>query len=111
MDCKFPTNTLTKSPKLMIQIVNEDGTQSVATTAVTNKNGNLFFSAFGFHFSSPKIMIKAESGALAPSPTPKQTAMAASQPIKKSIIVCVKGKVTKKVTGIDPKCPSGYKKK
>jgi uncharacterized coiled-coil protein SlyX len=26
-------------------------------------------------------------------------------------INCVKGKTTKKVTGIDPKCPSGYKKK
>jgi uncharacterized coiled-coil protein SlyX len=26
-------------------------------------------------------------------------------------INCVKGKTTKKVTGIDPKCPAGYKKK
>jgi uncharacterized coiled-coil protein SlyX len=26
-------------------------------------------------------------------------------------INCVKGKTTKKVTGIDPKCPSGFKKK
>ncbi len=26
-------------------------------------------------------------------------------------INCIKGKTTKKVTGIDPKCPSGYKKK
>jgi hypothetical protein len=25
--------------------------------------------------------------------------------------VCVKGKVTKKVTAISPKCPAGYKKK
>ena len=29
----------------------------------------------------------------------------------KSTITCVKGKVTKKVTGVNPKCPSGYKKK
>ena len=29
----------------------------------------------------------------------------------KSTITCVKGKVTKKVTGVSPKCPSGYKKK
>lgn len=28
-----------------------------------------------------------------------------------STINCVKGKVTKKVTGINPKCPTGYKKK
>jgi len=30
---------------------------------------------------------------------------------KKSTITCVKGKLTKKVTGINPKCPSGYKLK
>ena len=30
---------------------------------------------------------------------------------KKSTITCVKGKVTKKVTRVNPKCPSGYKKK
>jgi hypothetical protein len=30
---------------------------------------------------------------------------------KKVTITCVKGKLTKKVTGINPKCPSGYKKK
>ena len=29
----------------------------------------------------------------------------------KSTITCVKGKTTKKVTGVNPKCPSGYKKK
>jgi len=30
---------------------------------------------------------------------------------KKVTITCVKGKLTKKVTGINPKCPTGYKKK
>jgi hypothetical protein len=30
---------------------------------------------------------------------------------KKSIIICIKGKVTKKVTAIKPKCPVGFKKK
>ncbi len=30
---------------------------------------------------------------------------------KKSTITCIKGKVTKKVTRVNPKCPSGYKKK
>jgi secreted trypsin-like serine protease len=31
--------------------------------------------------------------------------------LKKLTIVCVKGKVSKKVTGLKPKCPVGYKKK
>jgi hypothetical protein len=30
---------------------------------------------------------------------------------KKSTITCIKGKVTKKVVGVNPKCPAGYKKK
>jgi hypothetical protein len=30
---------------------------------------------------------------------------------KKTTITCVKAKVTKKVTGVNPKCPSGFKKK
>jgi len=30
---------------------------------------------------------------------------------KKTTIACVKGKLTKKVTAISPKCPAGYKKK
>jgi hypothetical protein len=30
---------------------------------------------------------------------------------KKTTITCVKGKITKKVTGLNPKCPSGFKKK
>jgi hypothetical protein len=30
---------------------------------------------------------------------------------KKTTITCVKGKLTKKVTAVKPKCPSGYKKK
>jgi hypothetical protein len=30
---------------------------------------------------------------------------------KKKTINCVKGKLTKKVTSVKPKCPAGYKKK
>ena len=31
--------------------------------------------------------------------------------LKKTTITCIKGKVTRKVTAIKPKCPAGYKKK
>jgi hypothetical protein len=31
--------------------------------------------------------------------------------LKKTTITCVKGKLTKKVTAVKPKCPTGYKKK
>ena len=42
------------------------------------------------------------------SPLPKITGAVLSQ---KSTITCIKGKLTKKVTAVKPKCPSGYKKK
>jgi hypothetical protein len=29
----------------------------------------------------------------------------------KTTVICVKGKSTKKVTGLTPKCPKGFKKK
>ena len=29
----------------------------------------------------------------------------------KKTITCIKGKITKKVTAVNPKCPAGYKKK
>ena len=31
--------------------------------------------------------------------------------VKKTTITCIKGKLTKKVTAVKPKCPAGYKKK
>jgi hypothetical protein len=39
----------------------------------------------------------------------KSTASRAAN--KKTTIVCVKGKLTKKVTAVKPKCPAGYKKR
>ena len=41
----------------------------------------------------------------------KQEADAKAAVLKKTTIICVKGKLTKKVTAVKPKCPSGYKKK
>ena len=43
-----------------------------------------------------------------PTPTPVAKPIAAP---KKSTITCVKGKTSKKVTAVSPKCPAGYKKK
>jgi hypothetical protein len=41
----------------------------------------------------------------------KDAAEARSGATKKSTITCIKGKLTKKVSAVNPKCPSGYKKK
>jgi hypothetical protein len=83
--------------KASIQIVNENGQNSVATTVISEKDGWLKLGAYGFTFSSPTLRVKLT-----------QEKAAAK---KKLTISCLKGKVTKKVTGTAPKCPSGYKKK
>ena len=55
-----------------------------------------------------------------PTPTPTPTATPTPTPtkqpvvtptVKKTTITCVKGKVKKKVTGVKPKCPKGYKRR
>ena len=83
--------------KASIQIVNENGENSVATTVISEKDGWLKLGAYGFTFSSPTLKVKLTQDKAATK--------------KKSTISCVKGKVTKKVSGVSPKCPSGYRKK
>jgi len=41
----------------------------------------------------------------------KKEAEAKAAALKKTTITCVKGMLTKKLTAVKPKCPSGYKKK
>jgi hypothetical protein len=44
-------------------------------------------------------------------PTPTPTALNKPLIVKKTTITCTKGKLTKKVTAVNPKCPVGYKEK
>lgn len=84
-----------------ISIVNESGEKSVATTTVNEKDGWLRMAAYGFTFSNPTVKVKLSQDNKAVTPTSGL----------KTSITCVKGKTTKKVTAINPKCPTGYKKK
>jgi len=86
--------------KAEISITSDDGEKKVATTIVNEKNGWLFLSAKGFTFSAPTINVKLSQEKVI---TPVAS--------KKVTISCVKGKTTKKVTAVSPKCPAGYKKK
>ncbi len=52
---------------------------------------------------------KAEEEAKAKAEAEAKAKLEASK--KKTTITCVKGKLTKKVTAVNPKCPAGYKKK
>jgi hypothetical protein len=97
-----------------LSVVNDQGNQKVATEILGEKNGWLYLSAGGFTYSSPTIKVKLEQDAPAPTVTPTPTptpSVTAKATAKKNTISCIKGKVTKKVTGVNPKCPNGYKKK
>ncbi len=99
-----------------IEVSSSDGTPSVATTVIKEKDGWLKMTAGGFTFSTPSIKVKLSQEAPTPaptaSPTPTPSPTATAKPAAKKITIsCVKGKTTKKVTAINPKCPTGYKKK
>jgi hypothetical protein len=87
-----------------ISITSEDGNNQVATTVVNEKDGWLYLSAKGYTFSSPTIAVKMQQDAPAATASPTPVA------VKKSTIKCVKGKTSKSVTAVNPKCPAGYKK-
>ena len=87
-----------------VSITSENGEANAATTVINEKNGWLKLGAYGFTFSSPTVRVKLAQEKVAPVAT-------ATVPFKKSSITCIKGKATKKVTAVNPKCPSGYKKK
>ena len=91
-----------------ISILSEDGENQVATTVVNERDGWLYLSAKGYTFSSPTISVKMTQKAEEPAPAP--TPVASNAPVIKKSIMCVKGKKYKKVTAVNPVCPSGYKK-
>jgi hypothetical protein len=95
-----------------ISIVSESGQNNVATTVINEKNGWLYMSANGFSYSSPTVKIKLSQEAAVVAPTPTPTPSASAKPVVKAVtITCIKGKTSKKVTAVTPKCPAGYKKK
>jgi hypothetical protein len=96
-----------------ISITSADGVPQVATTIIGEKDGWVFLRATNFGFSTPIIKAKLTQEApvvVAPTPTPTPTA-SANPVVKKVTITCIKGKTSKKVTAVKPKCPTGYKKK
>ena len=96
-----------------ISIVNESGQNNVATTIINEKNGWLYMSANGFTYSSPTVKVKlSQEAEVVVTPTPTPTPSTSAKPVAKTVtITCVKGKTSKKVTAVKPKCPAGFKKK
>jgi len=93
-----------------VSITSDAGVVSAATVVVNERNDWLSLGAYNFSYSSPTIRVVLSGSPVSevkatPSPTPTATKSATKS------IICIKGKTTKKVTAVNPKCPAGYKKK
>ena len=119
-----------------VSIVSTDAGSRVQSTLFKDDGNWIRLGAYGFTFSTPTLKIKlAQGGAAGPAspsepvkaavkeesaPTPKQevatnsatttSAVGVKKVVTKSIS-CVKGKIVRKISGSNPKCPSGFKKK
>lgn len=115
-----------------VTVVDAGKEQRIETSSLqelgTGTDKWLKLSARGFTFSSPtlKIKLNQDKPAAAAPAQPAQSSQSSTQagssqsasgapavqtPAKRISITCVKGKVTRKVSGVAPKCPAGFKKK
>jgi hypothetical protein len=111
-----------KAPiKGSISVTSDKGEQKVATELVKESNGWVSLSANGFTYSAPTIKVKLSQDK--PEPVKVEASqvetnsreVVAAKPkltaVKKKVITCTKGKLTKKISGANPKCPAGFKTK
>ena len=90
-----------------VEITYQDGTSKIATVTsrYDSKNDWINLRAYGFTYSTPQLAISFKQ----PDAAPKEEIKVVAP--KKTTITCIKGKTSKKVTAVKPKCPKGYKKK
>lgn len=105
--------------KASVSVVNSDGgVQEIATEMLTVKNGWMQLSAKNFTFSAPTIRIKltqdqavksVENSSSTQSKEENKVSAPAVSAKKIKVIKCVKGKLIRKISGVNPKCPTGFK--
>ena len=93
-DCLWNFDTAKASAT--ISITNSEGTQNIAVSSLRTSKDWIYFDASGFTFSAPEIKVKLINNA--------------TKAAIKSI-TCTKGNKSKKVSGVSPKCPAGFKLK
>jgi hypothetical protein len=89
-----------------VEVVSASSSNQVATVLVSERDGFIKLQADNFTFSTPTIKVKFTQESNQPAATTTKTA-----PKKSSTITCIRGKTSKKISGINPRCPAGYKKK
>ncbi len=129
--CLYGQSTL--PPSATVSVAYGDEITTVATVSLKSDSGWVFFSANGFHYSAPSIVVKFNSSGSAPTPvsssSPSPTASAKpavetapapiatpsatpkpQTPVATKVIWCAKGNAKRKVTAVKPVCPKGFKK-
>ena len=123
VQCLYGVKEVPAKAEISITSVSTGGSR--VSTVALYRNGNwVYLSADGFTFSAPTLKVKliqpeppkvevASPATNTATPEVKTVIKAKPAPAvaKKIIITCTKGKVIKKVSGTNPKCPTGYKKK
>ena len=123
--------------KASIAITYVDGSApTVATVSGQRIGDDYLIVSTGFHYSSPTLRVKlsqdnavkpadnavkpvdnavkpADNAASTQSESKNESKVAAPviAPKKIKVINCVKGKLKRKISGVNPKCPTGYRKK
>lgn len=105
----------------IVEVTSSDGSPQAATYSTKYIPGTdtVEIRGYGYHFSTTTIRIKFQQPPVVtplPAPTPSTTTntstLTPAKPIvKTTVITCIKGKIIKKISGVNPKCPLGYKKK
>jgi hypothetical protein len=102
---------LSKNVEANISLSYESGDKTQVESWTGKLVGDEYvLTASGFHFSSPKVSFQLEEKVVAKEVSSASTPTPKVSP-KKVSITCIKGKISKKVTAVSPKCPVGYKKK
>jgi len=107
-----PNSKLRDLLKTAEAIVEEDRKREFAATDVIRLAAELKAKQEAEAKAAADLKAKQEADAKAAAGLKaKQEADAKAAALKKTTITCVKGKLVKKVTGVKPVCPKGYKKK
>lgn len=94
---------LQNASQAKISLTYEDGTSVLAVMSSAIEGDQYVLSASGMHLSAPTFTMKVMKSAAVSMPSP------APARVKKTII-CISGKVKKKVTAFNPQCPKGFKR-
>jgi hypothetical protein len=118
--------------KASISVTSLDGEKKISTIGLASRDGFITFRATGFTYSANAIQVKLSSSSNgvalkndlpdyvfpmeqiskeAPKIEVTPNTPNAVRVNQRTTITCIKGKVSKKVTAVSPKCPTGYKKK